>query len=45
MNDGMLQAVDRMKILVHDMSVSHSDLDAGVAQKLLYIHNISIIPK
>lgn len=42
---GMLQGVDLTKILIHDMSIGHSDLNIGVAQKLLYIHNIRIIPQ
>ena len=44
-NDGMLQAVDFAKILVHDMGISHCDLNAGMAEQFLYIHDISIISK
>ena len=42
-NDGVLQAVNLAKILVHDMGISHCNLNAGVTQKLLYVHDIGII--
>ena len=44
-NDGVLQAVNLAKILVHDVGIGHCNLNAGVAQKLLYVHDVSIIPK
>ena len=42
-NDGVLQAMNLAKVLVHDMGISHCNLNAGVTQKLLYVHDIGII--
>ena len=40
MNDGVLQSVDLMKILVYDMSICHSNLNAGVAEEFLDLSHV-----
>ena len=45
MNDSMLQAVDLMKILIHDVSICHCDLNTGMTKQLLHVDNICIIPE
>lgn len=45
MNDGLLQSMDLMKILIHDVGICHCDLNTGMAKQLLHIDNICIIPE
>ena len=42
-NDGVLQAVNLAKILVHDVSVCHCNLDTSVAEQFLNVNDICII--
>ena len=45
MNYGVLKPMDLAKILVHDMGISHRNLNIRVAEQFLYIHDIGIIAK
>ena len=43
MNNSMFHAMNTVKIFVYHVSISHSDLNAGVAEEFLHINDICII--
>ena len=45
MNYGVLKPMDLTKILVHDMGISHRNLNTGMAKQFLNVHDICIIAK
>ena len=44
-DDSVLQTMDLMEILIHDVGIGHRNLNVGVTEKLFYIDDISIIAK